>query len=49
LVSVVKNRSAEGQIVPFHACDFAGLATDASSGVDEFAELFLALSVFARN
>src|ERR1700686_2411031 len=34
LVGVVKNGGAEGQVVPFHASDFTGLAADASGGVD---------------
>src|SRR6266446_654693 len=49
LVAVVKNRGAEGQVVPFHAGDFAGLAADASGSVDELADLEFALRVLAGN
>ena len=47
LVGVAEDGFAEGEIVPLHAGNFAGLAANAGGGVDELADGVLALGVFA--
>jgi hypothetical protein len=47
LIGIVKNRLAEGQVVPLHARHFASLAPDARRGVNEFAGRKSALRVFS--
>jgi hypothetical protein len=47
LIGVLKNGFAEGEVVPLHAGDFTGLASDAGGGVDQFGEARLALRTFA--
>jgi hypothetical protein len=40
---------AKRQVVPLQAGHFAGFASNAGGGVDEFADLLLALRAFAGN
>ena len=43
LVGVVEGGGSEGQVVPLDAGDFAGFASDAGGGVDQLADLEVAL------
>src|ERR1019366_5544609 len=49
LVGVIEHRLAERQVVPLHAGDLAGLASDAGGGVDQLADPLLALRARARH
>ena len=48
LVGIVESGRAERHVVPFDARHFAGLAADASRGIDELANFVIALHSEAR-
>src|SRR5215472_11469651 len=49
LIGIVEDRLAEGQAVPFQACNLAGFAADAGCGVNQFANFKLAPDAGARD
>src|SRR5208282_1332928 len=49
LIAVVEDGLGERIPVPLETCDFTGFAADARGGVDQLADLVVALDIFARS